>query len=440
MKKRKQNHTQDTDSPRRPSGGALQSADAVVPPGGADATEINRLNKVQVLNLVWHRQPISRAQIARESGLSPATVTRVAQSLIHREKLLMDVGKVRSSGGRPPIHVAINENQSLVIGVDVGATQIRGTLVNLRAESQAELAEPTPPSREFAEVMEVVARLILSLQSHPAAAGRRIHGAGIALAGLVNHQKRVVEFSPDFRWHDADVLAALSPRIKLPISCDNVTRVMAMGELRYGVGRTVEDFVCLNLGYGVGAAAVHQGRPIYGARGLSGELGHVCIDLASRCQCKCGNYGCLEALASGYALARDGAALAAVAGRGLLWDLCQGKPDRVSAEMVAAAAQGGDSGAAEILNRAAEFIGLGVAMMINIFNPEAVIIGGGVAQAGPPLFSIIEDSVKRHAMEQSARGVRFAPAVFGMRATLMGAVALVLDELLSLKGPIGSAL
>ncbi|MGC8553408.1 MAG: ROK family protein, partial [Phycisphaerae bacterium] len=225
-----------------------------------------------------------------------------------------------------------------------------------------------------------------------------------------------------------------------PISCDNVTRVMAMGELRYGIGRHSKNFVCVNLGYGIGAATVDHGRPIYGARGLAGELGHLCVDTTSRRQCKCGNYGCLEALASGYAIASDGAALVAKAGRGVLWDLCQGKPDRVSAEIVAAAAQGGDAGAAEIFTRAAGYIGLGVATMINILNPEAVIIGGGVAQAGPPLFSIIEDSVKRHAMEQSARGLRIAPAVFGMRATLMGAVALVLDELLNLKGPIGSAL
>ncbi|NNM85788.1 MAG: ROK family protein [Phycisphaerales bacterium] len=420
--------------------GTIKTTDGSVPPGGADAAEINRLNKVQVLNLVWRRQPISRAQIARDSGLSPATVTRVAQSLIHREKLLMDVGKVRSSGGRPPIHVAISENQSLVIGLDVGATQIRGTLVNLRAESQAELAEPTPTNREFLDVMAVVARMIQSLQSHPAAAGRKIHGVGIALAGLVNHQKRLVEFSPDFRWNDADVFAALSPRIKLPISCDNVTRVMAMGELRYGIGRHVENFVCMNLGYGIGAATVDHGRPIYGSRGLAGELGHLCVDTTGRRQCKCGNYGCLEAVASGYAVASDGAALVAKAGRGVLWELCQGKPDRVTAELVAAAAQGGDVGAAEIFNRAAGYIGLGVATMINILNPEAVIIGGGMAQAGSQMYSIIEDSVRKHALERSARGVRIMPAAFGMRATLMGAVALVLDELLNLKGPIGSAL
>jgi glucokinase-like ROK family protein len=254
----------------------------------------------------------------------------------------------------------------------------------------------------------------------------------MAVAGLINREKNIVEFSPDFHWHNVDVLGALAPKHNIPIIFDNVTRVMALGELHYGVGREFKNFICVNVGYGIGGGIIIDGKPLYGPLGMAGELGHITLDKDSPIQCDCGNFGCLEALASGNAIARTAQTEMKAGVKTLLAEVCSGNISEVTAEMVANAAKKGDSFAWNVFDRAAEYLGLGIAALINLFSPEAVVIGGGVAQAGDILFDKVRKTVNARALNKIAKDVVITPATFGMKAAVMGAVSLILSEVLNL--------
>jgi glucokinase-like ROK family protein len=254
----------------------------------------------------------------------------------------------------------------------------------------------------------------------------------MAVAGLINREKKIVEFSPDFHWHEVDVVGELSNWHDIPIVFDNVTRVMALGELWYGIGKRVKNFICINVGYGVGAGIIIRGKPFYGPTGMSGEFGHTTLEKDSDIQCNCGNYGCLEALASGNAIAKFARMKIKDNGSGILAGMCRNNPKSVTAEMVATAAKQGDAQAWSVFERASEYLGIGIANLINIFNPEAVVIGGGVAQAGDILFDKVRKTVNARALKKISRDVQILPATFGVKASVMGAVSLIANDIFNL--------
>jgi len=397
------------------------------------AAYINKLNKVKVLDLIRRRETISRAQIVKESGLSAPTVTRIVDGLINEEKLVREAGMGDSKGGRPPILVQLRDGTNAVVGVDLGTTAIRGVLANLSAGILAEVETYTPVAAGFEQVMESVGELVSRLLSTEPAKDKRIHGIGMAVAGLINSESKVVEFSPDFDWEDADINEALNHQLGLPVIFDNVTRVMAMGELWYGQGSRYRDFICVNVGYGIGAGIISSRRPFGGTEGLAGEFGHITLEKDSPIQCKCGNFGCLEALASGRGIALA-AQRALESGRdSTLRDMCEGDLSLVTAEMVTRAAEGGDELAMEVFLRAAEYIGIGIAALINLFNPQAVFLGGGVSLGSNLLLNTVNEVLEKRAMPRHVRKVEVLPVTHGMNAAVMGAVSLVIDKVVNLE-------
>jgi predicted NBD/HSP70 family sugar kinase len=219
----------------------------------------------------------------------------------------------------------------------------------------------------------------------------------------------------------------------LPVIFDNVSRVMSLGELWYGIGREIKNFICVNIGHGIGAGIVIEGTPLCGAEGMAGEFGHITIDGNSQIRCKCGKLGCLEALASGEGIAAAAKDILKNTDRNeRLMELCGCDIETVTAKMVAQAGAEGDELAINILNKAAEYIGIGIANMINLFNPEAVIIGGGVSNAGELLLSSIRRSVDLHVISRHINRVKIVPVTFGANAAVMGAVSLILGEILML--------
>jgi glucokinase-like ROK family protein len=393
---------------------------------------INQMNKIKIVTLIRNTESISRADIARESGLSAPTVSRIVDGLIDKG-IVQEIGKGNSHGGRRPKLLKFSAADNGIIGIDLGTTNIYGVLTDFDANIIAEIRRPTRVEEGFPKVMERTSEVIEALMSSPENSTRMIHGIGMAVAGLINRRRNIVEFSPDFHWHNVDVVGALAGKHDIPVIFDNVTRVMAIGEKWYGIGKTCSDFICVNVGYGIGAGIVVDGQPMYGPFGMAGEFGHITLAKDSTIQCECGNYGCLEALASGHAIAKAAQVELNSGGKSLLRDLCNGQVGLITAEMVAAAAKQGDLVAWEIFDRAMEYLGVGIASLVNLFTPEVVIIGGGVSQAGEILFDRVRRTVLARSMNKISEGLLIKPATFGAKAAVMGAVSLILKDVLSLK-------
>lgn len=393
---------------------------------------ISELNKVKVTNLVRDNGGISRAGLAKRSGLSAPTISRIIEGLI-REGLVTEIGAGVSHGGRKPTLLRFSGVDSYIIGIDLGTTNIYGVLTDLDAKVIAEIKTPTRIESGFDRVMERTSEVISELRGQLADRKGRICGIGLAIAGLINRDRDIVEFSPDFHWHDVDVRAALNrSHSDIPIIFDNVTRVMSLGEIWYGAGREYQDFVMVNIGYGIGAGVIIRGTPLYGSLGMAGEFGHVTFDKDSEAQCECGNYGCLEALASGNAIAKTARKELERDVESDLRKACDGDPAKLTAEMVAHCAKRGDQVAWRVFDRATEYIGIGIAGLINLYNPEAVFIGGGVAQAGDILFDRVRKTVQARALKKTSGAVAILPATFGLRSAVMGAVSLILSGVVNL--------
>jgi predicted NBD/HSP70 family sugar kinase len=187
------------------------------------------------------------------------------------------------------------------------------------------------------------------------------------------------------------------------------------------------------VGYGIGSGVIVNNELLTGSQGFAGEFGHITIDKDSDIQCSCNKYGCLEALASGKAIALTAQSRLARGQRSQLNEMCGGDISKVTTKMVADAAKAGDEMALNVFSRAMEYIGIGVANLVNLFNPEMIVIGGGVSMAGDIFFDGIREVVARHVMQSSPREVNIYPVAHGNNAALMGAFALVLNKVLNLE-------
>jgi glucokinase-like ROK family protein len=398
----------------------------------ANSFYMKQLNKIKILNLIRDRKSISRADIAKITGLSPPTVTRAVDGLINKHRLAIEVGEGQPQGGRPPILIRFNGEQNLVIGIDLGTTQIHGIISNLNAEVISEIRIPTKVQTGVKSVLKRLVKVINRLIEDSSVNPKQILGIGMAVAGLIDNDKKIVPYSPDFAWENVDIKGFLNKTLDIPIIFDNVTRVMALGELWYGVGSRFKDFICINVGYGIGSGIIIDGKALYGTNGMAGEFGHFTIDKDSPVRCECGNYGCVEALASGRGIAISAQQSLSNGRTSLLRDMCHNNLDSITAEMVAHAAQQGDDLANEVFLQAMEYLGIGIAGLINLFNPQGVVIGGGVAQAGDIFFNNIKHHVAKRVMYKHAQQTKILPVTMGMRSAVMGAISLILNEVLNL--------
>jgi glucokinase-like ROK family protein len=393
---------------------------------------INRLNKIRILNIIREKEQISRAEISKLSGISAPTVTRIVDSLIHEERLVQEIGVGKSSGGRRPTLVQFSAEDNFVIGIDLGTTHIDGVLANLNGEIVDEIKYDTHFEEGFESVVNRISEIICALREDPKVQGKKVLGVGLAVPGLVNRSDNIIEISPDLRWEYVDLVKILREKCDLPLKFDNVTRVMALGELWYGIGKTVKHFCVVNIGYGIGAGIIIDGKPLYGPFGMAGEFGHMTVAKDSDIECACGNYGCLEALASGHAIA-DKAISEIKAGRvSKLTEMVSGEIDGITTELVAQASREGDLLADEIFSMAVEYLGSAIASMINLISPQIVLIGGGVAKAEDLILERINTIAQQRTVQTRTRKVKIQVVTFGQHAATKGAVALILNEALNL--------
>jgi glucokinase len=311
------------------------------------------------------------------------------------------------------------------IGLDIGGTKIAGGLVSLDGRILAEARCDTPaqdPDRIAHEAAALVAELA-------GGTDHEVVGVGVACAGFVNRTGSHVLFAPNLAWGDAPLKQRLGALVRFPVTIENDANAAAWGEFRFGAAREADDMVLITIGTGVGGGIVNDSTLLRGAYGVGGELGHMRV-VPGGIRCGCGNRGCWEQYASGNALLREARELVAsgTPHGAALADACGGDPQKLRGQDVTEVAQGGDPAAVELLADLGTWIGEGAASVAAILDPELIVIGGGVAEAGDLLLEPIRAAYGRQLTGRGHRPVAsIVPATLGNDAGLIGAAAIAAE-------------
>lgn len=313
-----------------------------------------------------------------------------------------------------------------IVGVDVGGTNIVvGTVAQDGSELVGVVSEPTRAEEGADAVVERI--VTLTRASMAQAHGKEIAGVGIGSPGPLDTKTGVVLLTPNLGWVNMPLRDRVAAGLGLPATLDNDANCAIFGEWWRGAARGAEYVVGLTVGTGIGGGIVLQGDVYHGASDIAGEIGHMTIDSTGR-RCKCGNYGCLEAYASGPAIAARAVEGVEAGAETALPDYVGGNLKLITAQVVYEAAHDGDAYALEVVRDTAKFLGAGVASIINIFNPQVVVICGGVTLAGDKLFVPLRSEVKRRAFKPAVEVCRILPGELSGTAGVWGAAAVFIKR------------
>jgi predicted NBD/HSP70 family sugar kinase/biotin operon repressor len=371
-----------------------------------------QMNRLRMLEALYRHPSSSRSDLARRTGLSRATVSTLVEELV-RAGLVeeQDADDGPRTTGRPPVLLSLVPGAAFAVGLDFGHTHIRVALCDLSGEPVIDEWSPAEVDHAPIESLDLAHELVLSALSSARIAPERLLGVGMGLAAPID--KRTGELGADGilpGWHGIRPAAEMEARLGLPVVVENDANMGALGEKAFGAGRGVEDLIYIRLSAGIGAGLILSGQPYRGFGGVAGEVGHILCDPHGPI-CRCGNRGCLEAVASPVAVAS-------------LLEQSVGRPVSVK-ELLALVAEG-HRGARRAVSDAGESVGRAVATLVNTLNPERVIVGGELVQAGSVLLDPIAAEIERHAVAPAAAGVEVIPGLLGERAEVLGAAALIL--------------
>lgn len=318
-----------------------------------------------------------------------------------------------------------------VVGVDLGGTNL--VVGAMPEDGSRELAMRSAPTRAQGGADTVVSRIAAMIEEVIADVCRSegvtrdaFRGVGIGSPGPLDRERGLVIVTPNLGWRDFPLRDRVSDLVQLPATLDNDANCATLGEWWTGAARGAQQVVGLTIGTGIGGGLILNGRLYHGASDAAGEVGHATIDSTGR-RCKCGNYGCLEAYASGPAIAERAREALAGGEPSILPEMVEGDLSRITAATVYAAAHRDDRMAREVVRETARFLGTGIANLINIFNPEVVVLAGGVTQAGEALFEPLRAEVRRRAFKPAVEACRIVPGELQGSAGVVGAVATFLQ-------------
>jgi glucokinase len=328
----------------------------------------------------------------------------------------------------------VSSPSKFIIGVDLGGTNIVvGALSEDGAKEYAMRTEPTRADQGADAVVDRMVGLIeLVIADTTAATGAgrdACLGVGVGAPGPLDRERGIVITTPNLGWTDFPLRQVIGDRVGLPATLDNDANCATLGEWWQGAARGGRNVVGMTIGTGIGGGLILDGRLYHGSSDMAGEIGHTTVDLTGR-RCKCGNYGCLEAYASGPSIAERAREALAGDTASALPAMVGGDLDRLTAATVYDAANQGDAIALEVVRETARFLGTGIANLLNIFNPDVVVIAGGVTQAGESLFEPMTREVRRRAFKPAVEACRIVAGTLPGTAGVVGAVATFKEQAL----------
>ncbi len=379
------------------------------------------LNKSIILNKIRKAGSISRAQIAKETELTPPTVGTIVKELLV-QGLIRESQLGVSQGGRKPTMLVLNVQAFHIVGVDVGPSQIRFIISDLSGERRDELREIIRDKVDSENLLDRLKKGIQQLMERHD--NLQFIGIGVAMHGIVDAEQGRAIFAPNLDLRDVPIKERLEAYFAMTVKVENDAKALALGESWFHGEITGRSMVAINVGRGIGAGMVIDGKLYNGEHGIAGEIGHMMIDLRGK-KCSCGNHGCLQTIASGPAIAERAEELLAAGNASMLLE----HADEITAETIHQAAVAGDDLAGAVLHEAGIYLGIALTNLIHTFNPGSVIIGGGVAKAGAYILDPVRETIHSRVIYDRAQDTVVQLSKLGEYGSSLGAVALVLSEL-----------
>lgn len=379
-------------------------------------SSLKELNRLKVLEVVREQGTTTRPEIASFTGLARSTVSTLVGEL-QQAGLVVEREDVRAAttaaGGRPPLMLSVDPSAGAVVGIQFDHEFVRVAVADLTLALLAEGVVERDVDHNAKDGLAAAAELVGSLMAEAGVASDRVIGAGVALSGPIDrHTGQLGSATILPSWVGIDAASWLGERLGVPVEVENDANLGALAESVLGAARDCSEIAYVMLSSGVGGGLILGGRLYRGASGLAGELGHISVDDAGH-MCRCGNRGCLETM---------------VGAGALLEQLRHSRREHMTIERMIALAAEGDPGCRRVIADAGQTVGRVAASICNQFNPQRLVVGGELAQAGDLLLEPMRESIRRYALPAVVDRLTVVPGALGERAELLGALALVVGH------------
>ncbi len=390
---------------------------------------VKNLNRMTVLNIIKENELVSRQQLAQLTGLTPPAITGIIRELLDMG-FVMEVGLGTSQGGRKPMKLKFNAKAGYVIGVEITSHETVLVIADLGNDPIHSLTlglNMTEPDIGIPQLIEALGQVLYSEENR----NKNFLGIGIAFPGLLSAREGIVKRSVNLgpKWRQFPLKETLKNEMKLPVFIESNAKSSALAEWWFGGGISFRNLVYVNLGEGISAGVISADRVMQGAQGHAGEIGHSFM-MENGPLCNCGNRGCLEAICGIPALLRKANDEIAMINPQdplkIVWE----QTGKIGIEDILKSAKNEGSYSWELLQQVGKYVGLTIANVVNMYNPEAIFIGGKLGVAAETFINRIKEMVNNHSFPEVAKSVQIKISDLGVHSGVIGSCALALRELL----------
>ncbi len=397
----------------------------------ADQAFVRELNLSLILRRIHNESPISRAHLAARTGLNKSTVSSLVEELMRLE-LVHEIGQNSIGAGRPATLLEINPQAGCIIGVELGVDFVAAVLTDFMGNILWRSTAGTDP----AEAQENILRQTIQLVDEAIAAARQMSlpllGLGLATPGTVDLNEGMLIFAPNLHWVNVPFRKRFAEHTGLKVFVENDANAATIAEHLFGVARQCSDFVLVFAGVGIGGGFFLNGELYRGKNGFAGEIGHSPIMAGPfETPCHCGNRGCWETYANQYSIIQRVQARLAVKRSSLIPRLMAEQNSPPTIPLIKQAADAGDAEAISSFAEAGTAFGQGLATIVNFLNPEKIIFGGPLSIAAQYMLPAAQEAISKHCLPEIGQKVNMELSHFGADASLIGAIAIVADNILS---------
>ena len=382
-------------------------------------------NKSLILNTIYSKAHISRADISRATHLTRSTVSDIVLELIG-EDLVLEAGFGQSAGGKPPVLLQLNLNSRHIIGIDLASSEFRGAVVDLRGNILERITIPIQ-NKSGKKAIKIVYQIIdklINKETSPCI------GIGIGAPGLLDTKAGIIRTAVNLEWKDLDLAGLLEEKYKLPVMIANDSQLSALAEFKFGNSHRKENLLLVKVGRGVGAGLILEQNLFQGDGFGAGEIGHIKIEEDGEL-CRCGNYGCLESIISSRTIRKKAAEIASNNPESLLHDIAADITQIKTTEVISAFNKG-DQSVIQLIEDVGKTLGRALAFVSSTVNVHDVVIAGSVSEFGEVLTSSVAKSLKQNMLPGLCDEMKVTTSKLGEEIVILGAAGMVLQNQLEI--------